>query len=109
MSKQCIKIDKKRVGGISMYFEHSIFFLVCPESGQVCYYKIEDPADPSSYVSQVAVFPGGPKPISTCYNPKKHELYVGHANGCLSVYELGSFQDGPICKLYDLFRCREHP
>lgn len=112
MSKNALKIDNEKspVGGIDINIEEGLLFCCGLSSSLIYHYRIEDVNDPvnqiktltiqASYISQVATFRGAPNPTVTKYNSLRKELYVGHKHGVLSVYQIETLQNGPVCKKF---------
>jgi hypothetical protein len=40
------------------------------------------------------------EPRQLAYWPFRNELYVGFSNGCVSVFEVSNFENGPICNFF---------
>jgi len=99
MSKQIIRLETKKVlSCIDISVEESKAFICSEDSGNVFHYDIDDIHKLSSEFTLVHSFCGAQKPLTIAYWPSRKEVYVGHAGGIISVYELKNMNSGPLCK-----------
>lgn len=69
------------------------------DDGSLYQYNISTPISPDSPIELVNTFAGAKQPRVLKYWRERDELYVGHTNGKLVIFELENFTSGPICSM----------
>ena len=99
MTKQMIKLGKKHaIRGFDVDWENGRMFVADHDNGCIHQYSIQQPISPDSLIEEVSTFTGTAGPRVVKWWEDREEIYVGHKNGKMSVYELDNFTSGPICK-----------
>jgi hypothetical protein len=73
-------------------------FLADFEYGDIYLYKAQVPFSAQSPIELIAVTKGPPKARVIKYWKERNELYIGCADGKMSIIEIANFTKGPICK-----------
>ena len=91
-----IKVEnKKALTSLDIHVELGLVF-ICSETGIVYHFEIDDIGNLESDFTSVNSYKGAASPLSICYWPSRKEVYVGHAKGVISVYELENLGNGPL-------------
>jgi len=98
-AKQVVKIGKKHtIRGLDVDFKAGKCFLADYEDGTIFYYNFMTPTSATTPLEMINSWKGPPKPRVLQYWDERNELYVGCAGGRMSIFEMESVNQGPICK-----------
>ena len=75
-------------------------FVIDYDLGDVYFYRTQVPLNPKNPVELVAVVKGPQKARVVKYWRERNELYIGCAEGKMSIIEIAHFNNGPICKFF---------
>ena len=96
--KQVAKTKEKgTLSSIDVDAKEGRIFAVDESNGLVSYFEIETPIDADSPIDLVSSYLGPKKGRVMKYSSKRQELYVGHTDGKLTIYEVNNLDSGPIC------------
>lgn len=98
-AKQVVKIGKKNtIRGLDVDFENGKCFLADYDDGTIFYYNFMTPTSATTPLEMINSWKGPPKPRVLKYWPERNELYVGCADGRMSIFQMETVNQGPICK-----------
>lgn len=83
---------------MDIYPQEGRIFITDHDNGSVYFYKASVPLSADYPLELVSVVNGPKKSRVIKYWKDRNELYIGSANGRLSVIEISKFDDGVICK-----------
>lgn len=97
-AKQSVRISAKgaAIRGMAADFASNLLFFVTHEDNSVHSYKIHTPSDPEGKLERQHSIVGPAKPRVAKYYGERNELYVGHQDGLLSVYNFDTNNTSPI-------------
>lgn len=92
-----IKVGKEPISCLDVSNHH--IFAGCPESGKIVVNLFKNPRDSSSQATPKYTYKGYNGITTLKYWKSRGELYVGHSNGVLAVFNRHVSTDTPFCRL----------
>lgn len=95
---QVIKTSSEgAIRGLEGDFSNKKLYCTCHDDGYVHGFKLREPEDPEGRIDKFVSVKGPPKPRQIKFWEERGELFVGHQDGLISVYNLELNPKGAIC------------
>jgi WD40 repeat protein len=96
-AKQIVKTSSEgAIRGLEQDFMNKRIYCTCHDDGYLHAFRLVDPTDPEGRIEKISSTKGAPKPRVLRYWADRNEMYVGHQDGLISVFNFQINTTGPI-------------
>ena len=95
--RQTVKTSSEgAIRGLEADFSSKRLYCTCHDDGYLHTFRLVDPSDPEGRIEKINSVKGVPKPRIIRWWGERNEMYVGHQDGLISVFNFQMNANGPI-------------